>query len=171
MKKFNPENYRSYSELPESEKKNFEEVEGGGFVRVEAAELLRRAEEVAKEANKNRRLVKETFGKEAIDAIDVLHLNALFEFRSQINNLFEGVTSIPLWESLSREEFEKMIENAYEEIHREDKNITKEQVSEYVKGKARRFAQWLENTKHRPFFMGSERLIESIICKIRSLAE
>jgi len=168
--KFNPENFRSYSELPEQEKENFVEVEGG-FVRKEAAQLLQRAEEVAREINRNRSLIEKIFNKGAVNAIDVLHESALFEFRSKINELYEGVTSIHLWESLSKEEFESMIKNAFEEARREDPNLTEDQALKYFKDKARRFAQWLEDTKYRPFFLGSERKIELVIDKIRSLAE
>lgn len=166
---FSPENYGSYESLPDEEKKNFAEVEGG-FVRKEAKDLLVKAGDVAKEANSKRPLLQKVFSQGAVDAMDVLHENASFEFRDKIESLFEGVTSISGWQSLSKEDFDGMIDTVSDEVSREDPSMTKEKAIEFYKGKASRYADWLEGNISRPFFQGSEEEITSVVEKIRSIA-
>lgn len=176
MKTFNPEQYQSYQELPEDEKENFEEVTGG-FVRKEAAELLRRAGEVAKEANENRPLLKKVFKVGALNAVDALQDAANFEFRKDISDLYDGVMSISLWERITKEEFEQNIRNVIDEVKREEGGDPRDPVGfergvyDYFKEKSLRFAQWLEDTKNRPFFARSNSTpeVERVIDKIRDM--
>ena len=51
---FNPHDYKSYEELPEDKKGDFEKVEEGGFVKKEAAQHFEELKEEAREYNKGK---------------------------------------------------------------------------------------------------------------------
>jgi hypothetical protein len=134
-------------------------------------QLVARAEESAKEYNDGRPWWKKLLGKDMFSAMDVLHNTAEHEFRNELDCLFDGAMSISSWEKISQQEFNDLITKATVEWKRENTSNTDEKVFEYYRIKALRFAQWLDDTKYRPFFMGSENKIEQAISHIRSIAK
>jgi hypothetical protein len=133
-------------------------------------DFVRRAEEAAKNQNENRSWWAKLRGQNMVTAMEVLHHTANHEFRSQLDNYFEGVLSISLWEKTTKVEFEKLTQRAVEEFIRENKVVRADEVVIHYKEKALRFAKWLDNTKYRPFFMGSFDEIQNVIFHIRSIA-
>ncbi len=133
--------------------------------------FVRRAQEAAKKHNDGLPVWKKLAGQDCFCAMDVLQNTAMHEYRSQLEDYFEGVSSISLWRNISKESFEKFLSDVANEYHLEDSSVTKDEVFQHYKEKALRFAQWLEDTKHRAFFMGSLNEIESVICRIRLIAK
>ncbi|MEY4731711.1 MAG: hypothetical protein RL681_657 [Candidatus Parcubacteria bacterium] len=78
---FNPENkaYRTAGDLPEERRAEFQDVEGGGFVRKEAAEVEQEARARAQALNKARSVAEKLLGKNTTDATDILHEQAAVE--------------------------------------------------------------------------------------------
>lgn len=135
-------------------------------------DYVRRAEEAAKNHNENRSWWEKFRGQNIVTAMEVLHNTANHEFRSQLDEFFEGVLSISLWKNITKAEFERLVARAVEEFIREGNTAaTEEKIVAYYKDRTLRFAQWLDDTKQRPFFMGSYNEILTVICHIRSLAK
>jgi hypothetical protein len=73
---FDPRKFGSFGELPEEQKANFVPVEGGGFVRKEAAEELKLAEKEAEDENSNRPRYKKILGVGKVTGVDMEHAEA-----------------------------------------------------------------------------------------------
>jgi hypothetical protein len=132
--------------------------------------LIVRAKKAAKNYNEGLSVYDKLKGKNGFCAMDILQNTAMHEYRTQLEDYFEGVSSISIWRNLSKESFDKILCNVACEYRLEESSATKEEIFLHYKEKALRFAQWLEDTKHRAFFMGSVNEIESVICHIRLIA-
>ncbi len=73
---FNPQDYKSYEELPKDKKKDFAPVEGG-FIYQEAAENDKRFEKTVTYFNKKRSILDKALGENKESFVDIAHENAL----------------------------------------------------------------------------------------------
>ncbi|MDO8505579.1 MAG: hypothetical protein Q7S48_03305 [bacterium] len=183
---FDPKNYKSYADLPEDQKPNFVELDGGAFVRVDdkmQRELFedrakRVSEKFNKKLEKDRSLwdkitAKEPEGK--VSTMDVLQATAEDRNKHRFEDTFrEDFTrpSADKWTMLqtaeekfngmTKEKLDARMEEVYQEMYRNDPSVDRDKLfRELRKAVLREANNWLEELTN-PFYVGAEEEIKKI---------
>ena len=183
---FDPKKYKSYADLPEDQKPNFVELDGGAFVRKSDAEDRQRFEKRAdmhvdkinQDLEDKLSLWDQIRGKEPkgkVGAMDVIQETAEEENIHRVENLFRRELLKPFadkytiiqdaeedFEGMTKAKLDARMEEVYQEMHRRDPSVDRDKLFRELRDKVLTKANIILDDRIDPWFKGQEARITKI---------